>query len=123
MTYVASSPIHGKGLFAKTRIDSGAYLGTYQGPQAKRNGSHVLWVYQDGDVVGRRGLNKLRYLNHCDRPNAEFDGFDLYALCPIEVDEEITINYASFGGQFDDKRMGTKWQHSSEFECFCKAKK
>ncbi len=97
LTYVASSPIHGKGLFAKTLIKKEIYLGTYQGPEAKRNGSHVLWVYDDdGEAVGRRGLNKMRYVNHSDKPNAEFDGFDLYSTRRIKPDEEITIDYEPF---------------------------
>ena len=94
LTYVSRSPIHGKGLFAKTGITKNTYIGTYQGPEAKRNGSHVLWVYEDdGEVTGRRGLNKMRYVNHSDEPNAEFDGFDLYTTRAIKPDEEITIDY------------------------------
>ena len=54
---------------------------------------NVSFYVDDGEVIGRRGLNKLRYLNHCDAPNAEFDGFDLYTLREIEPGEEITINY------------------------------
>ncbi len=97
LTYVASSSIHGKGLFAKTRIKKEIYLGTYEGPEAKRNGSHVLWVYEDnGKVIGRRGLNKMRYVNHSNKPNAEFDGFDLYSTRHIKTDEEITIDYEPF---------------------------
>lgn len=97
LTYVATSDIHGKGLFARTQIRKDTYLGTYQGPAAKRNGSHVLWVYEeDGEIIGRRGLNKMRYVNHSDNPNAEFDGFDLFATRPILANEEITIDYDPF---------------------------
>jgi len=97
LTYVAKSLIHGKGLFAKASINKEIYLGTYQGPEAKRNGSHVLWVYEDnGEFVGRRGLNKMRYVNHSDKPNAEFDGFDLYTTRGIKLGEEITIDYEPF---------------------------
>ncbi len=93
LVYVDRSPIHGKGLFARQPIARGTYIGRYLGPAAKRNGSHVLWI-EDGDGwVGRRGFNRLRYLNHDARPNAEFDGFDLYARRDIRVDEEITIDY------------------------------
>lgn len=97
LSYVAPSTIHGKGLFAKVRINKGTYIGTYKGPEAKKNGSHVLWVYDEekDSVTGRRGLNKLRYLNHDDRPNAEFDGFDLYSLRTIKPGDEITIDYDS----------------------------
>jgi hypothetical protein len=43
--------------------------------------------------VGRIGRNRLRFLNHAKDPNAEFDGFDLYALRAIAVGEELTIDY------------------------------
>ncbi len=91
------SELHGKGCFARVTIDKGAYIGTYQGPTAKRNGRYVLWILSDegGEdaEVGIRGLNTLRYLNHSAKPNAEFDGPDLYALKNIEVDDEIVFNY------------------------------
>ena len=94
LVYVAPSPIHGRGLFAKQPIGPGSYIGTYAGPTAKRNGKYVLWVHgEDGSMEGRRGMNLLRYLNHSDKPNAEFDGFDLFALRAIAPQEEITINY------------------------------
>ncbi len=93
LVYVAPSSIHGKGLFARCTLERGQFVGTYLGPPAQRNGSHVLWVEEDGDWVGRRGFNRLRYLNHSARPNAEFDGFDLYVLRRIRPDEEITIDY------------------------------
>lgn len=94
--YSAPSEIHGTGLFARRRIKKGEYIGTYDGPEAKRNGTYVLWVYDPDDeenAVGRSGRNLLRYLNHARPGNAEFDGFDLYARRSIRVDEEITFNY------------------------------
>ena len=93
LVYVAQSPIHGRGLFAKVRIPKGTYIGTYEGPEARRNGKYVLWIEDENGLVGRRGMNNLRYLNHCDRPNAEFDGFELYAVKTIKAQQEITINY------------------------------
>ncbi len=96
LVFVAPSSIHGKGLFAKKRLPRGVFIGTYEGPQAKRNGSHVLWVYaEDEGPIGRRGMNALRYLNHADIPKAEFDGFDLFTVETINVGEEITIDYDS----------------------------
>ena len=91
-TYVGTSEIHGKGLFARRDISKGEYIGTFQGPAAKRDGSHVLWIYDDENWVGRRGRNNLRYLNHAEDYNAEFEDFDLYALVDISEHEEITIN-------------------------------
>ena len=100
LTFVNDSGIHGKGLFAKVKIEKGTYLGEYLGPVAKTNGSHVLWVYEeDGAVSGRSGRNKLRYLNHSNDSCAEFDGFELFATCMIKAGEEITINY---GDDWDD---------------------
>ncbi len=95
--YRAPSKIHGNGLFAKTAIGEGEYIGTYEGPAAKRDGTYVLWVFEDDkEPVGRSGRNLLRYLNHQDDGNAEFDGFDLYALYDIEPHEEITFDYGGW---------------------------
>jgi hypothetical protein len=88
-------------LFARVRIASGQYIGTYQGPSAKRDGTYVLWVFEAGKpAVGRSGRNLLRYLNHQEAGNAEFDGFDLYACRTIEPGDEITFNYSgTLGGE------------------------
>jgi SET domain-containing protein len=97
IVYRAPSTIHGNGLFAKTDIAKGSYIGTYEGPVAKRDGTYVLWVFEEGsDPVGRSGRNLLRYLNHQDEGNAEFDGFDLYAMRDIEAHEEITFDYGGW---------------------------
>lgn len=92
--YSGPSGIHGRGLFACKPIKKGEYIGTYEGPQATRNGTYVLWVYEDGkEPIGRSGRNLLRYLNHELPSKAEFDGFDLYASVNIKPHEEITIDY------------------------------
>jgi len=98
IVYSEKSQIHGTGLFAKRKIKKGEYIGTYEGPEAKRNGTYVLWVYEDEDrePIGRSGKNLLRYLNHSVPGNAEFDGFDLYALKKIETHDEITFDYKEF---------------------------
>ncbi|MES9897783.1 MAG: SET domain-containing protein-lysine N-methyltransferase [Sedimenticola sp.] len=96
MVYSGPSGIHGTGLFAKCEINEGEYIGTYHGPEVKRDGTYVLWVFDHGDeenAVGRSGRNLLRYLNHEVTGNAEFDGFDLYARADIKADDEITFNY------------------------------
>jgi len=94
--YAADSGIHGTGLFAHREIRESEYIGTYWGPEAKRNGTYVLWVYDEGDdenAVGRSGRNLLRYLNHACPGNTAFDGFDLYALQDIDPHEELTFDY------------------------------
>ena len=91
--YIEESKIHGKGLFARRDIKKGEFIGTFKGPEAKRDGSHVLWIYDGDEYEGRRGKNALRYLNHSHHANAEFEHFDLYALKDISMNSEITIDY------------------------------
>jgi len=96
VAYVADSGIHGRGLFAARDIACGEYIGTFHGAPAQRDGVYVLWVYaspNDAEPIGCRGRNMLRFLNHATAPNAEFEGFDLYACSAIGRDDEITINY------------------------------
>jgi SET domain-containing protein len=94
MFYVDDSAIHGKGLFARTKLKKGKCLGTYDGPKTKNNAMHVLWVEEEeGKWIGRDGKNILRYLNHSNKPCAEFDGFDLYVMRDIKKDEEVTFDY------------------------------
>ncbi|MEA3278378.1 MAG: SET domain-containing protein-lysine N-methyltransferase [Pseudomonadota bacterium] len=92
--YKAPSSIHGTGCFARIPFAAGDYIGTYEGPVVRRDGTYVLWVYdEDSPPVGRSGRNLLRYLNHREDGNAEFDGFDLYASRDIAPGEEITFDY------------------------------
>ena len=96
VVYAAQSGIHGTGLFASREIAAGEYIGTFAGPEVRRDGVYVLWVYEsdNGDsAVGRSGRNLLRYLNHAAPCYAEFDGFDLYARTTIPPDAEVTIDY------------------------------
>lgn len=98
LVYAADSVIHGTGLFASRNIDKGEYIGTYWGPEVKRNGTYVLWVYDaenEDTATGRSGRNLLRYLNHARDCNAEFDEYDLYAMKHISKGTEITFDYGS----------------------------
>ncbi len=93
--YAAPSLIHGRGCFARRGFAPGEFIGTFQGSEVDEDGSHVLWIYDAGNgiLIRRRGNNLLRWLNHSDRPNAAFNGLDLYASASIRVDDEITIDY------------------------------
>ncbi len=94
--YADNSPIHGQGLFTKCDIKAGHYLGEYDGPTVTENDTYVLWVQvEDGNWIGRDGHNLLRYINHNPRPNAEFQGYELYALTDIPADAELTIDYGA----------------------------
>lgn len=91
---VRKSPIHGRGVFACKRIRKNAYIGTFEGEVTTRNGPHVLWTQlDDGNHLGIRGTGMLRFLNHSNDPNAEFQGADLYALRNIQPGEEVTLHY------------------------------
>lgn len=103
--YRAPSKLHGSGCFARIAFAPGDYIGTYEGPAAKRDGTYVLWVYdEDGQPSeARSGRNLLRWLNHRRDGNAEFDGFDLYAVKPIAAGEEILFDYtAGEGCEWDE---------------------
>lgn len=92
--YVRASTIHGQGVFASRRIRADTLIGAYEGKRTEVDGTYVLWVeYDDGETVGIDGENALRYLNHSATPNAEFRGHELFALCDIARDAEITFDY------------------------------
>lgn len=93
--YVASSPIHGRGLFARQDIGEDEYIGTYEGRDTDEDGMHVLWLLDEDqdEWEGIDGENEMRFLNHSEDPNADFWNADLYALRDIARDEEITFNY------------------------------
>ena len=99
LCFVAESPVHGRGLFARCEISADTWIGHYDGPQTQTNGMHVLWVDESTDGknedhwVGYNGNNELRFMNHSAQPNGEMDGLDLYAVRTIKQGEEITIGY------------------------------
>jgi SET domain-containing protein len=92
--HVGLSVIHGKGLFASSRLASGRLISNYDGETVTEDGMHVLWVEEeDGQWTGYRGDNHMRFMNHSDAPNAEMDGLQCYASQNIAAGEEITIDY------------------------------
>lgn len=95
LAYVAESPIHGRGLFARADIPRDEYIGTYEGQTARRNGTHVLWLWNEerSRWEGIDGKNEMRFLNHSDAPNADWWGDELYAIRDIARDDEITFDY------------------------------
>jgi SET domain-containing protein len=100
---VRRSPIHGKGVFAKRRIAAHTCMGVFEGERTTRNGRHVLWVeYEDGEIVGIRGRNELRYLNHSRTANACFRGDELFSLRRIEPGTEITFDYGEDWDELDE---------------------
>ena len=92
-TYVASSDIHGKGLFAAQPIAAGTVIGWLEGRPARRDGRYVLWISATEAI---EVTCDLRFINHSDRPNAcYYDDRSVVALRDIAAHEEITHDYAS----------------------------
>lgn len=101
-TYVAQSPIHGKGLFAARDIPKDVCIGEATGPHTTKDGIHTIWVDNgDGTETGTRVTNDLRYVNHAKRPNAAFFGTELWTLRAIPKDEEITHYYGDAWEELD----------------------
>ena len=91
---VGKSPIHGQGLFAAKAFERAALMGRLEGSRTTRNGPHVLWFPDTrGKIVGLRGRNALRFINHSANPNARFHGSDLYSIRYIAAGEEVTVDY------------------------------
>ena len=108
---VRRSPVHGRGVFALTKIRSGELLVEYKGevtswrvasPRYQRNGAedgHTFFFGLDDRYVidGARGGNSARWLNHCCEPNCETEqeGRRVFvrALTDITAGEELFIDY------------------------------
>ena len=94
---VGASEIHGRGIFARRRIEKGQLIGIFEGlPSTDENHAHLLWVAEEDDSFwSLRVTNKLKYINHSPRPNAEIQWVKLYALRIIQAGDEITHHYGA----------------------------
>jgi len=89
-TYVAQSPIHGKGLFAAKPIKAGVSLGRLQGMLTDDDGTYVLWLNKK---IGLEITNEFRFINHDSNPNCALTDTEVITLRAIEEDEEFTHDY------------------------------
>ena len=91
LTYVAQSPIHGQGLFARKLIAEGSVIGHLEGEHTVQDGIYVLWIDEEN---GFEVSCDLKYINHSEQPNAcYYDDKTVVALRDIQAGEEITHNY------------------------------
>ncbi len=91
---VRESRVHGKGVFARRRLREGQRIGRFEGESTMRNGTYVLWLIdEEGEELGIRGRNALRFLNHGRPANAEFRDADLYAIRNVQPGSELLIDY------------------------------
>ncbi|MEK7436236.1 MAG: SET domain-containing protein-lysine N-methyltransferase [Pseudomonadota bacterium] len=106
---VRNSGIHGKGVFALTRIPAGTRLIEYKGERltekqvdrryAKDDSSHTfLFALDDGMVIdASKGGNSARWINHSCAPNCEAvddeDRIYIETLRAIRPGEELSYDY------------------------------
>lgn len=104
---VRRSSIHGKGLFARSRIPAKRKMGELGGEvisqaEARRRArrSHSIKIVELGDgtaIDASRGGNHFKYVNHSCSPNAfmriAYGRLEFYALRAIKPGEELTCNY------------------------------
>jgi len=88
--FVASSPVHGKGLFAAKRIKANTVLGRLHGMPTFDDGIYVLWVT---DELGLELTNDFKYINHNSKPNAAYSDIDVTVLKDVEAGEELLHDY------------------------------
>jgi SET domain-containing protein len=91
---VRESLVHGKGVFARSRLRKGQRVGRFEGESTTRNGTYVLWLIdEEGREFGIRGRNALRFLNHGRPANAEFRDDELFAIRNVQPGDELLIDY------------------------------
>ena len=104
---IKQSAIHGKGLFAGSRIGARRKLGELDGERitqaearrrARRSRSIMIVELGDGTAIdATRGGNHFKYVNHSCSPNAFMrvcrGRLEFYALREIKPGEELTCNY------------------------------
>ena len=90
LVYVADSPIHGKGLYARKKLRANLTLGNIEGRPTRRDGTYVLWL---SETDGLRVTNDFRFINHSSTPNCALTGSKVVTLKAVKADEELTHDY------------------------------
>jgi SET domain-containing protein len=88
--FVASSELHGKGLFAAKRIKANTVLGRLVGMPTFDDGIYVLWITDD---IGLELVNDFKFINHGKNPNAAYTDVDVMILRDVEAGEELLHDY------------------------------
>ena len=92
---VASSDIHGRGLFAARRIKAGTLIGHCQTQPTTKENDYTLWL----DTGPVDVVCELKYINHGTEPNvAYYDDLSVVALRDIAPGEELLHHYGDDWG-------------------------
>lgn len=134
-TLVKTSPVHGRGVFAKKTIPKGTRILEYAGERVLKanlatdlaNGltslAYVMNLSETVAIDGERGGNDARFINHSCDPSCEVMYFNstpyIYAMREILEGEELSFDYQYDAGQDsflsdNEKRI---W-----FPCYCGVK-
>jgi len=113
---VRESPIHGRGVFASSKIKKGTRIIQYVGEridkeesnrrglalfeESQKTGGASVYIFDlndEWDLDGNTEDNDARLINHSCEPNAEMINEDdelwLYAIRTIKPGQEITFDY------------------------------
>ncbi len=132
-TVVRRSGVHGKGVFAASRIASGERVLEYKGeriswkealrrhPHDPNDPHHTFYFALDsGDVIdGKYDGNSARWINHSCAPNCEAEEIEgrvfIHALRVIKKGEELFYDYGLVVNDRYTKKL------KREYECRCGA--
>ncbi len=114
---VRDSPLHGRGIFARTRCPKGSRLGTFplliltgddtRAIRYTKLYNYLFYVDEDDNGAMRGGIafGFVSMCNHSAEPNADFEidiaacQVRLTARRDIDEDEEILIDYGDFASE------------------------
>jgi uncharacterized protein len=132
-TIVKDSPVHGKGLFAKTDIPKGTRIIAYEGERVLKdqlgedylNGlsslNYVMNLNETMAIDGERNGNDARFINHSCEPNCVVYFLNetpfIYANQLIQKDEELSFDYQMSIAQ-NTEQLTTK-QKVEMLPCVC----
>lgn len=88
--HVASSTLHGLGMFAGARLRADTVLGRLAGMPTYDDGTYVLWLNEE---LGLEVTNDFRFINHSKDPNCALTDIEVVTLRVIAMGEELTHDY------------------------------
>lgn len=131
-TVVRSSPIQGRGLFAKKNIPKGTRIAEYTGKRVPMTSlltdleegvttlKYLMSVNDTTVIDGEREGNDMRFINHSCEPNCIVYYFDnipyIYALAEIPMNAELGFDYHMCGSKDEVLNQQTKQQL---MPCYC----